>query len=308
MFANHSITRALLVDGSAIMHRAYHALPQLTDRQGKPTGAVYGFVRMLLKAIKELQPAYVVVAFDRPEPTFRKQLFIGYQAQRAVMDDALAVQFERVKQLLQALEIPVIEQAGFEADDLLGSLSLQLVEQSGRLGVDEVIILTGDKDLMQLVNDKVKLYLPVKGVSEAEIVDSQGVVDKLGLRPDQVVDYKALVGDPSDNYPGVHGIGPKTAVKLLKQYQNWHNLWHHLDELPDKLKVKLTAGKEAGQLSRQLAQIKTDLPIKLDWSRAQTVVDNPGRLQQVLEEFGFRSLVKQLKLESLPHAKQLQLV
>lgn len=300
--------RVLLVDGSAIMHRAYYALPQLNDGQGRPTGAIYGFVRMLLKAIKELQPKYVVVAFDRPEPTFRKQMFIGYQAQRAEMEPELAEQFDRVRQLLQALEIPVVEKPGFEADDLLGTLSLQAKQQAKRLGINQIVILTGDKDLMQLVDDQVNLYLPVKGVSEAQLIDKQAVIDKLGITPEQVVDYKALVGDPSDNYPGVHGIGPKTAVKLLAEYHDWDNLWQHLDDLPKSVREKLVQGKSGGELSRQLARIKRDVDLTMDWNQAKTVVDNPAHLQQVLQEFGFHSLVKQLNLEQLSSQKQLQLI
>lgn len=256
----------LLVDGSHLMHRAYHAMPDLTDRQGRPTGAVYGFIRMLLRAMKDLQPTHVAVALDRKEPTFRKSLYIGYQSNRQTMDEELASQFKRIREILQALEIPVYDKAGFEADDVMGTISSMLSvnssqEHSPHKNEDthfsqghaqpksktrkqsssfdsipsddktETIILTGDKDLMQLVNKHVQLAFPIKGTSEITLYDQQKVNTKLGIPPNLVVDYKALIGDPSDNYPGVPGIGPKTAIKLLNKFGNFKRIYQALDEI-----------------------------------------------------------------------------
>ncbi len=296
--------RLLLVDGSALLHRAYHAMPGLTDRQGRPTGAVYGLVRMLLRAMKDLQPTHVAVAFDRKEPTFRKEMFIGYQAHRPEMDEELGDQFDRAKEILEAMEVPVYEKAGFEADDVIGTIAARSVD-----GNQEVVILTGDKDLMQLVNEKVKLYLPVKGVTEAQLIGSEEVKEKLGVRPDQVVDYKGLVGDPSDNYPGVKGIGPKTAVGLLSRFGSFEKVYDQVDEVDsDAIKKKLKEGKEAGELSRDLAKIRKDVEVEFDLDECAAVVKQPGRLARVLEEYGFQSLVKQLGLEEQAGGEQMKLV
>lgn len=298
----------LLVDGSALIHRAYHGMPGLTDKQGRPSGAVYGFARMLLKGVGDLQPEYVVVAMDRREPTFRKELFVGYQANRPEADPELAEQFGRVRELLEALEIPMVDKAGFEADDVIGTLCELTIKESK---VDKVIVVTGDKDLMQLVTDRVNLYMPVKGMSETATFDMDGVMSKLGVRSDQVVDYKALVGDPSDNYPGVHGIGPKTAITLLGEFGSFEDVYAAVDAEDPRIKPavlkKLVEGREGGELSKQLAQIRRDVDVSVNWDQAEAVIRNPGRLARVLEEFGFSSLVGQLKLEEASGAEQIGL-
>jgi DNA polymerase-1 len=323
--ASSKSSRLLLIDGSAIMHRAYHALPSLTDRQGKPIGAVYGFTRMLLKAVQDLRPQYVVVALDRKEPTFRKAIFIGYQAHRPPMEEELGDQFTRVRELLDQLQVPVFDQAGFEADDIIGTITSYITHhtphnkksnKSSKTKTvpssmfhdtcpDEVIILTGDKDLMQLVTDRVKIYLPIKGVSETELVGPQEVKHKLGISPDQVVDYKALVGDPSDNYPGVYGVGPKTAVQLLNQYHTFENIYRHLDDLKGNLKDKLVAGREGGELSRQLAQINTEVQINYQITPAP-IFTQPDKLSTTLANFGFKTMAQQV-LPQKPQPKQLRL-
>jgi DNA polymerase-1 len=360
--------RLLIVDGSAVLYRAYHAMPRLTDRRGRATGAVYGFVRMLLRAMKDLRPTHVAVAFDRPEPTFRKQIYVAYQAQRPEPDEDLVEQFKRVRELLEAMEIPVYERAGFEADDVLGTICFQIEskyqklniknqkyklnikknpefsseERAGRIqrfdettrnlkletGKIETIILTGDKDMMQLVDEQVKLALPVKGTSEIEVVDVARVEEKLGVPPDQVVDLKALTGDTSDNYPGVPGVGPKTAVALLVQYGKFDKIYQKLNiknqkhkpkikktledankmVMSDSVKKKLVAGKESGELSLRLAEIRKDVPIEFDLEKCRSVVNNPGRLARALEDFGFTSLVKQMGLEGQVGGEQMSLI
>lgn len=282
--------KLLLVDGSALIHRAYHAMPELTDSKGEQIGAVYGVARMLMRAIQDLEADHVVVALDRPEPTFRKELFIGYQAHRPPLDEKLVEQFGKTREFLRNMEILVLDKAGFEADDIIGTLAVKAVESKF---FDKIVIVTGDKDLMQLVSSSVSLYMPVRGMSETELVDEVRVVSRLGVRADQIVDYKALVGDGSDNYPGIHGIGPKGAVDLLAKYDKYELIWEHLEELPARMVEKLKNGKDGGDLSYVLATIKKDVEIGVDWDKAR-VKANLSEYVEVIRNFGFKSLASQL--------------
>lgn len=284
------VKKLLLVDGSALIHRAYHAMPELSNARGEQIGAVYGVARMLMRAIRDLSASHVVVALDRSEPTFRKELFIGYQANRPQTEDALIEQFDKTRELLAAMKMVVLDKAGFEADDIIGTLSKIAVEKKM---FESIVIVTGDRDLMQLVNEEVNLYMPIRGMSEAELVDENRVIERLGVRADQIVDYKALVGDGSDNYPGVHGVGPKTAVDLLTKYDRYSEIWTHLDELSDNLVKKLKDGKDGGDLSYVLATIKKDVEIEIDWSRA-VILQKLSEYVDILRNFGFKSLANQL--------------
>jgi DNA polymerase-1 len=200
----------LLIDGSAIVHRAYHAMPFFSKKDGTPTGAIYGFFSMFLKVMHQLEPAHVVVAFDRPKPNFRQQLYVGYQAQRPKMESDLSLQFQKIIEILGKARIATYAVDGYEADDIIGTLA----EDAKKRG-EEVIILTGDRDMLQLVNGMTKVLMPVKGISEVIWMDAEKVREKYGIKPDQFVDVKALQGDASDNYPGVPGVGPKTAANLI---------------------------------------------------------------------------------------------
>lgn len=295
----------LLVDGSALIHRAYHAMPtSMTNKSGQPTGAVYGFVKMLLRAVTDLQPTHIVIALDRPEPTFRKGLYIGYQANRPPADDELKTQFAMTRDLITAMDIPLVDKAGFEADDVIGTIASQVVQSSAE---DQVLIITGDKDLMQLVNSQVNLVLPKKGMAEVEKVDIAGVQDKLHIRPDQVVDYKGLIGDSSDNYPGVHGIGPKTAEKLLEQFDSYPAIYQHLDDIDEKIRTKLINGRDGGDISYDLARIRTDVDVAFDWDHAKGIIRNPAKLAAVLNDYGFGSIVRQFDLEHATPDEQMSL-
>lgn len=267
--------KLVLIDGNAILHRAYHAIPLLTTKKGEPINAVYGFVSMLLRIINDLKPTHLAVCFDRKEPTFRKKAFKKYQAHRPEMDKELSSQFEKAKAAIESFNIPFYEKKGYEADDLIGTLAHQVVgRQTSGVSrkkmaevrrpstVDQVIIVTGDKDILQLVNDKVKVYLPGRGLSNAQLMGVNGVVMKMGVEPKQIIDYKALVGDPSDNYPGVYGIGPKTAEKLLERYGTYKNIYKHLKNLPENTTKKLKEGKKGGDMSYKLAKIVTDVDFK----------------------------------------------
>jgi DNA polymerase-1 len=285
------MSKLVLIDGFAILHRAYHALPKtLRTKDGKPINAVYGLVSMLLRVIQDLEPTQIAVAYDRKEPTFRKKEFKDYQSHRPEMDKELDVQIDKARRFFEAAGIPVYSKAGYEADDVIGTLA----KEAGKK-MDKVIIVTGDKDILQLVTDKIHVYLPKRGLSDAKEMEIQDVEAKLKVKPEQVVDYKALVGDPSDNYPGVAGIGPKTAEKLLKKYGNLENIYKNLDKIHDATRKKLKENKESAFISQKLARIVTDVDFEHnlndtdDWS-----VDNQ-KVLILFKEFGFRTLTKRVK-------------
>jgi len=303
------MARLVLIDSHAILHRAYHALPRLNfKRKGQLVNAVYGFFSMLLKAINELKPDYLIACFDAPGPTFRHEQFIGYQANRPKMADELSEQIELARESLKKAGIPVLIQPGFEADDLIGTIikkiknqpachRLRLRPMAGRkskIKIKEIIVVTGDKDLMQLVDNRVRLFLLSKGISGAELVGPKEVKEKLGVKPRQVVDYKALVGDPSDNYPGVAGIGPKTANKLIAQFGSLNKIFAQVQKIDSKLRDKLEAGRESALLSYQLAKIVRNAPIKLKLSDSRWNQNKLIKLKSVLKKLGFPSLVKRI--------------
>src|SRR3989338_10210422 len=210
------MNRLVIIDGHAILYRAYHALPtSLTTSKGQMVNAVYGFTSMLLRVVAELKPTHLIVAFDTPEPTFRNKLYEDYQIQRPKADDDFISQIGMVKKLVTEMGIVRYEKPGFEADDVIGTLAYQASSHTNKEQQFEVIIVSGDRDILQLVNDRVKIYMPVKGLSESKLYGTIEVEEKYSIKPAQIVDYKALVGDPSDNYPGVAGIGPKTAISLI---------------------------------------------------------------------------------------------
>jgi DNA polymerase-1 len=283
--------KLVLIDGHAILHRAYHALPPLTSRVGQ-VNAVYGFTSMLLKIISELKPSYIAVCLDRKEKTFRKEMFEAYQAQRPEVDKELISQVELTKEVISAFGIKIFSVAGFEADDVIGTLAKK-AEGNGE--IEEVIIVTGDRDILQLVSDKTKVYLLVKGISEATLLDKSGVEAKMGVLPHLIVDYKALVGDASDNYSGVSGIGPKTAVKLIREFGGFEEIYKNLDKLPPKTREILIKGKESGELSFRLAKIRTDVPLEVDFGDLKKWQVDSQKVLSVFEEFGFKSLAKRVK-------------
>ncbi len=280
--------RLVLIDGHAILHRAYHAFPlTLKTHRGELVNAVYGFSRIFLTVLEDLKPQYLAVAFDLPQPTFRHQEYVGYQVQRPEMDRELSGQIERVYQIVKALNIPIFTAPGFEADDVVGTLA----KQAQNL---EVIIVTGDRDIMQLVNKKVKVYSPRKGFAEPEIFDEKKVKEFLGVIPKQIIDYKALIGDSSDNYPGVSGIGPKTAVKLLSQFKSLKKIYKNLAKIEPVLREKLKQGKEAAMLSQRLATIVTKVPLKLKLKACLVHDYDQEKAIRLFEELEFRSLIRKL--------------
>jgi len=297
--------KLVLIDGHALLHRAYHAFPtSLRTRKGEIVNAVYGFTRILLTVLKELQPEYVAVAFDLPVPTFRHKEYVGYQVQRPEMDKELKGQIQRVWEVVKALNIPIFTAPGFEADDVIASLAKQAQRKFQIPNSKfQIFIVTGDKDMMQLVREGVKVYAPGKGFSEGEFFDRQKVKEVLGVWPEQVVDYKALVGDASDNYPGVPGIGPKTAVKLLEEFRDLGNIYKNLKKIAPSIAQKLIAGKESAQLSKKLATIVTNAPVKLNLKACRLKDYDPQKVRQLFEELEFKSLLNKLPAQEVEKAK-----
>lgn len=273
------------------MHRAYHSLPPFKTSSGEVTNAIYGFIRMLFDVLLKENPEYIGIAWDRKAPTYRHEEFKEYKAQRAAPPDDLYPQLPRLKEILSAMDIPMLEKDGYEADDILGTISDRAKEEADL----ETYILTGDKDTFQLVNGKVKVLVPVKGISQMEIYDSNKVIEKMGVRPDQIIDYKALSGDSSDNIPGVPGIGPKQAVELLKKYENLDSIYGHLEELSPGQQKKLTEGKKSAYLSQRLCRLALDAPFTLNLEEFHTHTMDYPKVEKYFEELEFKSLSRKLE-------------
>ena len=317
--------KLVLIDGHAILHRAFHAYPPLTNSKGELTGAVYGFTSILLAILKKLRPEYAVVAFDKKAPTFRHKKFKNYKIHRKPMDDDLIKQILPVHKVVEDLNIPIFEVDGYEADDVIGTLARQAVQKtrntqrirksenlkirksdlSDNLKIRhtelsefseslEVIIVTGDQDAMQLVGDNVKVFMPARGKQAEKIYDEKAVLEKYRLKPLQIVDFKALAGDSSDDIPGVSGIGPKTATNLLNKYNTFEKIYASLDELPVKIAEKLKRDEKQALLSQELARIDTESPVKLDLRACRLTDYDRGKVIKLFEELEFKSLIEKL--------------
>lgn len=287
--------KLLLIDGNAIMHRAYHALPLLTSTNGTPTNVIYGFFSMLYKAVSDFKPEYLICVFDTPKPTFRNKLFKNYQAQRPKIKDDFIIQIPLLKEALDKGGIFRLEKDGFEADDLIGSISKIFSKNNF-----QIIIISGDKDIFQLISDNIFVASPQLGLSNIKIFDKSEVEKKLDILPWQIPDYKALVGDPSDNYPGAKGIGPKTAVSLIKKYHNIDNIYKNIHEIKsEKIKKILLYEKENVYLSKKLATILTNVEINLDIEKIKFQYFKKD-LKDFLEKYQIYSLLKRI----FPEKKQ----
>jgi DNA polymerase I len=297
-----------LLDGHALAYRTYYALTRgsgserWTTSGGEPTAGVYGFASVLLRILEQERPEFLAVVFDTGR-TFRDDIFSAYKGTRAKMPDDLSIQIARVRQLVDAFNIPRLEVEGYEADDVLGSLAKKMVSEG--LGVK---IITGDRDLLQLVDDRIMVSLPGRSLSDSKDYLAGDVQEQLGVRPDQVVDFKALVGDTSDNIPGVAGIGDKTAASLLEKYGTLDNIYAHLEEQPAGLRKKLEAGRESAYLSQKLAQIVTDLDIPFELESARADQFDPRQVEALFRELEFRSLYTRFKtlVESFSQAPSTQ--
>ncbi|MGV8049846.1 MAG: DNA polymerase I [Anaerolineaceae bacterium] len=284
-----------LLDGHAIAYRSYFALTsggttRWATRSGEPTAGVYGFASTLLRLLEQEEPDYMAVSFDTGR-TFRHDMFPEYKGTRAKMPEDLRGQIERIREMVDAFNIPRVEIDNFEADDVIGSLAIWATRSEG-LGVK---IITGDRDLLQLVTNRIVVSLPNTKTNANEDYFPEDVQRKLGVLPEQVVDYKALVGDSSDNIPGVHGIGEKTAVSLLEKYGNLDNIYANLSEITGRAGAALTAGRESAYLSQDLARIRIDLNVKLDLDQAKTDCFNPAAVESIFRQLEFRTLTQRLQ-------------
>ncbi|MDO8743359.1 MAG: DNA polymerase I [Candidatus Azambacteria bacterium] len=285
----------ILIDAYALIHRAYHALPPLTSKNGESVNAVFGFSSILIKTINEFKPDYMAAAFDLPEPTFRHKEYKEYKATRPEAPPDLYSQIPRVKEVLNAFEIPVYEKAGYEADDIIGTISKKLK------GEDiEVLILTGDMDTLQLVGGNTKVYMPKRGLSDPIIYDEKKVVERFGgLTPGQLNDFKGLKGDPSDNIPGVKGICEKTDINLLNRYKTIEKLYQAVEEddvdgASESVLEKLKTGKEMAFFSKKLSTLDLSAPINFSLKENEFGELNKNNLIKVFRDLGFTRLIERL--------------
>ena len=307
--------KLVLIDSHALIHRAFHALPPMTNQKGEVLNAVYGYVSVFLKILKEMKPQYIVAAFDLPQPTFRHEEFEEYKAHRPKAPDELVVQFNKVKEVMRAFSVPIMEMPGYEADDILGTICEKVKEQ--KLNIIS-IVLTGDLDTLQLVDDeKTIVYTLKKGITDTVIYDEQAVIDRYGLHPKQMVDFKGLKGDPSDNIPGVPGVGDKTAAALILKYGSIEGVYEEIGKrkakseklktrgkkpaqrevLSEKLIEKMIEFKDQAFLSKKLSIIKRDVPIDFDIEKSRIgefSQDDKDAVVNIFKEMEFHSLVNRL--------------
>lgn len=275
----------LIVDGNGLIHRAYHALPEFTTKDGKHTNAVYGFASIMHKTIAELAPAFIAVCFDTKAPTFRDKLYKEYRIQRPEIKEELKSQFPYVKEFLTASGIFNIEKDGLEADDLIGIIATISAKKNLK-----TIILSGDKDMMQLINETVYVLTPQLGFGKAKLYTSEEVKKTFGVSPEQIADYKALAGDSSDNYKGVTGIGPKGAVMLLNRFKTLEGIYAHIHEIEsERMKKSLETFKKNALISKELATILTKDHVGFSIDDAKFEGYNE-QLHQFFEKFEFASL------------------
>lgn len=290
----------VLLDGNALIHRAYHALPPLTTKKGELVNAVYGFTLTLLSVLEKFKPDYIAASFDLKGPTFRHKQFADYKATRVKAPDDLYVQIPRVKELVGAFNIPIYEKEGFEADDCVGTLAHQAEKENV-----ETIIVTGDNDTLQLVTPNIKVFTLRKGIKDTVLYDEKMVEEKYGFKPSNIPDFKGLAGDASDNIPGVAGIGAKTATDLLKQFGTLENIYAKLPEVKESVRKKLEADKDNAFLSKELGAIDTGAPVELNLQASVTRDFNKAAVENLLRELGFVSLLKRIFGETRIENKKL---
>ncbi len=285
--------RLFLLDGMALAYRAYFAFISrpLINSKGENTSAIYGFVTFLMKILDDEKPEHIAVVFDTKEPTFRHKMFADYKATREKMPEDMYASFPRLKEVIRAFNVPLVEVPGFEADDVIGTLARQAESQNVLS-----YLVTGDKDFMQLVSPLVKMFRPARGAGDVEIVTEKEVNDKFGVTPQQVVDVLALVGDSSDNVPGVKGVGEKTAIPLIQKYGSLEELYKHIEEIPQRgLKEKLTTNKELAFLSKTLVTIDTAVPLDIDFHKLGAEKRDSKALMKLFADLEFKSLLDRLR-------------
>lgn len=284
--------KLLLIDANSLIHRCFHALPPLTTLKGEPINAIYGLSSILLKVLRDHNPDYLAAAFDRPEPTFRDEIFKEYKAHRPPTDNLLIPQLKEAHNTFKKFGIPIVEKPGYEADDVIATLS-EIYKKDFDI---KIIIFSGDKDNLQLIDgDKVVVELLKTGVSKTAVYNESFFLQEYGFSPKQLVDYKALVGDTSDNIPGVLGIGPKGAADLIKEFGTVEKIYEEVGLIPKKLlQEKLEKGRESAFLSKKLAMMKRDAPLEISLDNLKQHFLDKEELKKYFEELGFKSLVERL--------------
>jgi DNA polymerase-1 len=287
--------RLIILDSNALLHRAFHALPPLTNKSGQETGAVYGYLLTLFKAIKDLKPEYVVATFDTKAKTFRHKRFLDYKAQRPQTPSGIISQIPITKDVLGSFKIPVFAKDGFEADDLIATICKLVQKENKDL---EIFILTGDLDNLQLVNEKIKVYTLGKGIKDTVIYDINKVKERFQVDPNQMVDFKALTGDPSDNIPGVEGIGKKTASEIIQRYKTIEALYEELSTdtavLKPKVKEALKQNKKTAIMSKELVKMKNDVDIDFKIKECEFGLFDKKNIEKKLNDLEFNSLVNRI--------------
>lgn len=283
--------KLILIDGNAIIHRSYHALPPLTTKSGELVNAVYGFASTILSVISKFQPDYILATFDLAGPTFRHKEYADYKATRVKADQELYDQIPRVKDVVRAMGIPILEKEGFEADDVIGTMVKKTENNPEDI---ENIIVTGDLDTVQLVSPKTQVYTMRRGLTDSVMYDEEGVKTRYGLRPDQIIDFKGLRGDPSDNILGVKGIGEKTATELLQKYETLEGVYKNISEIKGAVREKLERDKVQAIQSKHLATIHRQVPVELDLEKARVHDFDRQKLVKLFQELNFYSLIKRI--------------
>ena len=276
------MSKIFIVDGNSLANRAFYAMPYLSNSKKQPSGAVFGFANILVKLISEQRPDFFAVAFDHARQTFRNEIYADYKGTRSATPDDLVAQFPVIKDLCRAMGIKVFEFSGIEADDIIGTIS--------RNSNIKNVLVSGDRDLLQLINADTEVWLTRKGVTEIEIFDERALLEKYGLKPEGIVELKALMGDSSDNIPGVLGVGEKTALSLLSKYKDLNDIYAHIDDISGKLQEKLIFGKDSAYMSQKLATIKTDCEINFDLEGCRLKFPFKQEVRDFFEEWDFRSL------------------
>ncbi|MDR5695776.1 MAG: DNA polymerase I [Armatimonadota bacterium] len=288
--------RLVLIDGSGLVYRAFYALPYLTTSEGRPTNAVYGFTTMLLKVLEESSPDYIAVAFDKAIPTFRHEQYEEYKATRPKMPDDLRDQLGAVRQVVEAFRIPIFEVSGYEAEDVIATIARRAVEDGM-----EVLIVTGDLDMLQLVGPRVQVMVTSRGITETTIYDEVAVLRRFGLVPKQIPDLKGLIGDATDNIPGVPGVGEKTAIRLLREFGTVERLLAEAERISqDKLRERILAYSQQILQNKALTTIATDVPLQWEWDALQRVEPDVFRVRELFQQLEFRSLLERIGIEEPP--------
>ncbi|HSV95239.1 MAG TPA: 5'-3' exonuclease H3TH domain-containing protein [Spirochaetia bacterium] len=293
--------KLILIDGNSLLHRAYHAFPPLTTAKGELINAVYGFSSMLLTILEKLGPTHVAVAWDVKGPTFRKAEFAEYKANRGPMDDDLATQIERTKEVVSVLNIPQFGIEGYEGDDVIGTLARQATDEKKEKDT-QVVIVTADRDALQLIKEKkIVVYLPLQNrAAQAVVFDEEKVVETYGFKPKCIVDLKSLMGDSSDNIPGVKGIGKVTATKLIMDFGSLENIFKNIDsdKISKRTREMLLAEREMANQSYKLAEIYKEVPLKIDWEDCLLTNYDKNKATELFKELSFNSLLSRLPKDS----------